>query len=106
MPRKSDTPTNPGRAPRNRVNQAESGAVSLADDRREQTLGDEIMDVVQAALFLKVSPATVRTALAAGKLPGKRIGKEWRLSRTALIGWLSGPGQPKTYPRRPTEPEG
>ncbi len=66
----------------------------------------EILDVVDAAAFLRVSPATVRTALAAQRLPGKRIGKEWRLSRTALIQWLSEPGEPKNYPtRKAAEPE-
>jgi excisionase family DNA binding protein len=60
----------------------------------------EILDVIDAAAFLRVSPATVRTALAAQRLPGKRIGKEWRLSRTALIQWLSEPGEPRHYPAR------
>ena len=63
----------------------------------------EIMDVIEAAEFLRVSPATVRQQLAAKRLPGKRIGKEWRLSRTALIQWLSEPGEPKNYARRQTE---
>jgi excisionase family DNA binding protein len=60
----------------------------------------EIMNVVEAAAFLHVAPATVRTALAAQRLPGKRIGKEWRLSRTALVEWLSEPGEAKKYPKR------
>ena len=60
----------------------------------------EIMNVVEAAAFLHVAPATVRTALAAKRLPGKRIGKEWRLSRTALLEWLSEPGEAKKYPKR------
>lgn len=55
----------------------------------------EVMDVHQAAAFLHVAVATVRTQLAAGRLPGKRVGKEWRLSRTALITWLSEPGEPR-----------
>jgi excisionase family DNA binding protein len=66
----------------------------------------EIMDVHEAAAFLKVSPATVRAQLAAQRMPGKRIGKEWRISRTALIQWLSEPGEPKNYPRRSTDPDG
>jgi excisionase family DNA binding protein len=57
----------------------------------------EIMDVTEAAAFLHVTVATVRAQLAARRLPGKRIGKEWRLSRTALIQWLSEPGEPKNY---------
>lgn len=60
----------------------------------------EVMNVIEAAAFLHVAPATVRTALAAQRLPGKRIGKEWRLSRTALMQWLSEPGAPKNYPKR------
>ncbi len=78
------------------------------EDRPLQTGSSEapeIMDVEEAAVFLRVSPATVRTQLAAQRLPGKRIGKEWRLSRTALIQWLSEPGEPKVYPRRNAVPE-
>jgi excisionase family DNA binding protein len=60
----------------------------------------EIMDVHEAAAFLHVPVTTVRAQLAAQRLPGKRIGKEWRLSRTALIQWLSEPGEPKHYPKR------
>ena len=62
----------------------------------------EVMNVIEAAAFLHVAPATVRTALASQRLPGKRIGKEWRLSRTALMQWLSEPGEAKHYPKRRT----
>jgi len=54
----------------------------------------------EAADFLRVSPITVRAMLAEQRMPGKRIGKEWRLSRTALIQWLSEPGERKNYPKR------
>jgi excisionase family DNA binding protein len=62
----------------------------------------EVMNVIEAAAFLHVAPATVRTALAGQRLPGKRVGKEWRLSRTALMQWLSEPGKAKNYPKRGT----
>lgn len=73
--------------------------VDLADvdSARE---GPEIMNVQEAAEFLRVSPITVRAMLAEQRMPGKRIGKEWRLSRTALIRWLSEPGERKNYPKR------
>lgn len=61
---------------------------------------DEILDVIESVAFLKVAPATVRTALAAQRLPGRRVGKEWRLSRTALIAWLSEPGEATLGPRK------
>jgi excisionase family DNA binding protein len=66
----------------------------------------EILDVHEAAAFLNVPVGTVRAQLAAKNLPGKRIGKEWRLSRTALIQWLSEPGEPKSYPRRAADTSG
>ena len=62
--------------------------------------GPEIMNVQEAADFLRVSPITVRAMLAEQLMPGKRMGKEWRLSRTALIQWLSEPGERKNYPKR------
>lgn len=62
--------------------------------------GPEIMNVQEAAEFLRVSPITVRAMLAEQRMPGKRIGKEWRLSRTALIQWLGEPGERKNYPKR------
>ena len=76
-----------------------NSADARADGRRHRE-EPEILNVEEAAAFLRVSPATVRTQLAAKRLPGKRIGKEWRLSRTALIQWLAEPGEPKNYPRR------
>lgn len=80
-------------------------AAGRRETTREQLVWPEILDVLDAAAFLRVSPATVRVALASKKLPGKRVGKEWRLSQTALIAWLSTPGEPKHYPaRRKLEP--
>ena len=84
-----------------RVSAGEQGKTSTAPVSSSEE--PEIMDVIEAAVFLRVSPATVRQQLAAQKLPGKRIGKEWRLSRTALVQWLSEPGEPKRYPRRSSE---
>jgi excisionase family DNA binding protein len=37
---------------------------------------------------------TVQRQAKAGRLPGRRIGKEWRFSRSVLLEWLaSGPDQ-------------
>lgn len=82
---------------------AKHNDLPLARGKQSAMPRGEIFDVHEAAIFLKLSPATVRTALAAQRLPGKRIGKEWRLSRTALIAWLSEPGERKNYPRRSTK---
>lgn len=55
----------------------------------------EFLTVPEAAELLRVAEQTVRNELAARRLPGKKIGKEWRLSRTALIAYLSTPGTPR-----------
>ena len=63
----------------------------------------EFLTVPEAAALLKVTERTVRQELAARRLPGKKIGKEWRLSRTALIAYLSTPGTPRSSRR--TDPD-
>lgn len=64
----------------------------------------EFLTVPEAAQLLRVSEATVRAELAASRLPGKKIGKEWRLSRTALIAYLSTPGTPRRSRRTQQDP--
>ena len=52
----------------------------------------EILTPQEAAEFLRVPLLTVQRQAKAGRLPGRRIGKEWRFSRTVLIEWMaSGP---------------
>jgi excisionase family DNA binding protein len=62
----------------------------------------EFLTVAEAAALLRVADQTVRNELAARRLPGKKIGKEWRLSRTALIAYLSTPGTPRASRARGT----
>ena len=50
----------------------------------------EVMNVEQAAAFLQVEEATVVELAEAGKLPGRKLGKDWRFSRAAVVAWLSG----------------
>jgi len=49
----------------------------------------EVLTVPQAADYLQASERTVRGLLAAGKLPGRKVGRSWRLSRRALDEYLS-----------------
>ena len=63
----------------------------------------EFLTVSEAAALLRVADQTVRNELAARRLPGKKIGKQWRLSRTALIAYLSTPGTPRASRRRSDE---
>lgn len=67
-----------------------------AVDNPDDGESHEFLTVSEAAALLRVADQTIRNELAAKRLPGKKIGKEWRLSRAALIAYLSTPGTPRT----------
>jgi hypothetical protein len=54
----------------------------------------EIMNAEQAGQFLQLDPKNVIELAIAGKLPGRKLGPEWRFSREALVAWLSAPERP------------
>ena len=58
------------------------------------TSPDEVMTAAQAAAFLQIEEGAVIELAAAGKLPGRRLGSEWRFSRAAIVAWLSTPEKP------------
>ncbi len=49
----------------------------------------ELLTVEEVASFLRVAPNTVYRWCRSGKLPGIKIGKEWRISRAELDAFLS-----------------
>ena len=53
---------------------------------------DELWTVEDAARYLKVSTKIVRREAAAGRLPGRKIGREWRFTRAGLRAWATGDG--------------
>ena len=57
--------------------------------RSEMADEPEILNPQEAAEFLRVPLLTVQRQAKAGRLPGRRIGKEWRFSRTVLLEWLA-----------------
>jgi len=50
----------------------------------------DVLSVVQVAAYLHVSRETVISALNAGKMPGVKIGRAWRIRRLDLDRMLSG----------------
>ncbi|MDO7786111.1 helix-turn-helix domain-containing protein [Desulforamulus aquiferis] len=57
-------------------------------------MGDDVLDTMQAAELLKISRVTLLKLAQEGKLPGQKVGRQWRFSREALIKWLES-GQAK-----------
>ncbi len=50
----------------------------------------EVLNLEELAQWLEIEPETVRRLAEKGDLPGRRIGDEWRFSRSAVLGWLGG----------------
>lgn len=48
----------------------------------------DVLDLKEAARFLKVSPVTLGRRVRAGEVPAKKIGNQWRFSRQALSQWI------------------
>jgi excisionase family DNA binding protein len=78
-------------------------------------MDDNASDVLTAretAAMLRVSPDTLRSMTAAGKIPGRMVGRRYRYSRKAVYEWLSraSPAVPvarttRTPSRRAFEPQ-
>ena len=60
----------------------------------------QLLTVEEAAAYLRVTPATVYRLLRAGKLPGVRVGRQWRVRRTALDAHLTAPPPQAVSPLR------
>ncbi len=50
--------------------------------------GPDVLTIAEAAELLKVEEGVVAKLAAAGELPGRELGGEWRFARRALLGWL------------------
>ena len=68
--------------------------------RRPLTIRNlEVLDVRAAAVMLTVSPDTVYDLLKAGDLPGRKVGRKWLTTRSALLRWIEGTSQQDTLAR-------
>ena len=65
---------------------------------------NKILTVPQAAEQLQVSERTVYEWLRDGKLPGRKIGKVWRLSADAINDFLRGDIASKSAQENSTRP--
>jgi excisionase family DNA binding protein len=50
----------------------------------------EVLTAEQLAELLQVDAKTVRSLAARGELPGRKLGRQWRFSRRAVLDWLAG----------------
>jgi excisionase family DNA binding protein len=59
-----------------------------AHRRKPARSKQEILNVHGIAALLAVSTDTVYELLQAGELPGRKVGREWRTTRNAVMRWL------------------
>ncbi len=65
----------------------------MANQPRKTTprsFDQEILNIDDAAAFLGVSVKTFSKVLREGDVPGRKVGREWKFSRQALIDWIGG----------------
>jgi excisionase family DNA binding protein len=55
----------------------------------------DVLTVEQLAQLLQVDEKTVRSLAASGELPGRKLGRQWRFSRQAVLEWLANPERRK-----------
>lgn len=51
-------------------------------------VSDEIMTLEEVARYLKLTPQTVYKWAQEGKIPGTKLGKEWRFRRRIIDDWI------------------
>ncbi|MFZ1465954.1 MAG: helix-turn-helix domain-containing protein [Anaerolineae bacterium] len=52
---------------------------------------DDLLTAQEVADYLGLHLVTVRDMLRTGKLPGRKVGREWRTLRSELEAWLRQP---------------
>ena len=51
-------------------------------------MSEEVLNLEQAAKYLKVAPVTLGRRARAGEIPGRKVGNQWRFHVEALAKWL------------------
>src|SRR5689334_24481781 len=49
----------------------------------------EVLTLAEAAAFLRVDEASLEADANADRVPGRRVGGEWRFHRAGLVHWLA-----------------
>ncbi|MCF8567717.1 helix-turn-helix domain-containing protein [Alicyclobacillus tolerans] len=78
--------------------------VTLAQVLKGDEWMDEILTFKEAAEFLKIGEKTLLKLLQEQALPARKLGREWRFSKQALVDWLSS-GVSMDYSQKPEDIE-
>lgn len=50
---------------------------------------EEVLTLAEAGAFLRMAESDVIGAVTVQELPGRKIGSEWRFSKSAILQWLN-----------------
>ena len=53
------------------------------------TSTDEVMTIEELASYLKIPKSTLYKQAQDGKIPGQKIGKQWRFGKSAIDRWIN-----------------
>lgn len=53
------------------------------------TTNNEVMTLDELAVYLKIPKSTLYKLVQEGRLPGQKIGKQWRFGKWAIDAWLA-----------------
>jgi excisionase family DNA binding protein len=56
---------------------------------------DNVLSVRDVAIFLKINEQTVYRLARCGKIPARKIGKQWRFSRSEIEAMVRGMHEPE-----------
>ncbi len=54
---------------------------------------DEVMTIEELAAYLKIPKSTLYKQVQEGKVPGQKIGKQWRFGKKAIDRWINESGR-------------
>jgi excisionase family DNA binding protein len=80
----------PGALPRRVVVEADDPQFVVGHHSFRPADLPDVLTPAQAAALLQVDEDAVLALAEEGRLPGRRIGDEWRFARAAVVAWLSG----------------
>jgi excisionase family DNA binding protein len=82
----------PGALPRRVVIEADDPQLVVGHHSFRPADVPDVLTPAQAATLLQVDEDAVLALAEDGRLPGRKIGEEWRFARAALVAWLSDAG--------------
>lgn len=49
----------------------------------------DVLTIRQLSRYLQITPSTLYKLVEAGRLPGKKVGRQWRFHRDVIDDWLA-----------------